>query len=317
MKKGAFIIPYFGQFNNYFQLFLNSCKYNSDYDWIIFTDDKTKYNFPENVIVYYTTFDKIKNYIQKKFSFKLALNYPYKFCDLKPMYGYIFSDYLKSYPFWGHCDVDLLFGNIDEFITDDVRSKYDRIGILGHFTLYKNTNRVNKAFMLPLHGKKRYKEVLTTNENFCFDEEYDSSINNILVEHKFNIFRDVHEAGLYTKTSNFRLNHVRPDWGYDVERKTKNLFVWNKGNLTRYILKNNHVIVEDYLYIHFQSRPMKVNTTNFDIFKIIPNSFDNLEVDNISREKFPKWKHFNLHYFRLRSSNLMKKIKKRVTGRSR
>ncbi|WP_333562533.1 DUF6625 family protein, partial [Lactobacillus amylovorus] len=45
MKKGAFIIPYFGHFNNYFQLFLNSCKYNSNYDWIIFTDDRTKYDY--------------------------------------------------------------------------------------------------------------------------------------------------------------------------------------------------------------------------------------------------------------------------------
>ncbi|WP_217268678.1 DUF6625 family protein, partial [Lactobacillus helveticus] len=104
---------------------------------------------------------------------------------------------------------------------------------LGHFTLYKNIKRVNEAFMLPLQGKERYKEILTTNNNFSFDEEYNDSINNILVEHNFNIFRDVHEAGLYTKTSNFRLNHVRPDWGYDVERKTKNLFVWNKGKLTR------------------------------------------------------------------------------------
>lgn len=316
MKKGIFIVPYFGKFNNYFQLFLNSCKYNTDYDWLFFTDDKTLYNYPKNVIVKYTTFEDIKEYIQKKFDFKISLNYPYKFCDLKPMYGYIFSEYIKDYDFWGHCDVDLIFGNIDEFITDDIRSKYDRIGILGHFTLYKNIKKVNEAFMLPLHGKDRYKEVLTTNENFSFDEEYNDSINNILVEYNFNIFHDVHEAGLYTKTSNFRLNHVRPDWGYDIEPKTKNLFVWDKGKLTRYTL-NNNVVVEDYLYIHFQSRPMKVNTNNFSIFKIIPNSFDNLEVDNISKENFPKWKHFNLHYFRLRSTNLVNKIKKRVTGRSR
>lgn len=314
MKKGAFVIPYFGYFNNYFQLFLNSCKYNPDYDWIIFTDDKTKYDYPDNVIVHYITFDEIKKYIQNKFDFPIALNYPYKFCDLRPMYGYIFSDYLKKYPFWGHCDVDLIFGNIDEFITDEIRAKYDRIGVLGHFTLYRNEERVNKAFMLPLDGKLRYKEILTTNHNFSFDEEYNASINNILVQYGFKLYRTVHEAGLYTKTSNFRLNHLRKDWGYDIEPKSKNIFVWNNGRLTRYVLDKNSIEINDYLYIHFQSRPMKLNTKNQDYFKMIPNSFDDLESKEITVDNFPKWKHFNLHYFKLRSHNLAMKIKKRLMG---
>lgn len=312
-KKGAFIIPYFGHFNNYFQFFLNSCKYNSDYDWIIFTDDKTKYEYPSNVIVHYTTFEKIKKYIQNKFTFPIELNYPYKFCDLRPMYGYIFSNYLKKYPFWGHCDVDLIFGDIDEFITDNIREKYDRIGVLGHFTLYKNNEKVNKAFMLPLHGRERYKEVLTQNRNFSFDEEFNDSINNILVSNNFKIFNRVHEAGLYTKTSNFRLNHLTDNWNYDIEPKTKNIFVWRKGKLTRYTLRNNNVITNDYLYIHFQSRPMKVNTQNNICFKIIPNSFDNLETEKITADRFPKWKHFNLHYFKLRTHNLIVKSKRLLT----
>ena len=260
--------------------------------------------------VHYTTFNKIKKYVQSKFDFPIVLNYPYKFCDLKPMYGYIFSDYLKQYPFWGHCDVDLIFGNIDEFITDNIRSKYDRIGILGHFTLYRNISKVNKAFMLPLNGKLRYKEILTMNHNFSFDEEYRESINNILVQYGFKIYKTVHEAGLYTKTSNFRLNHVRDDWGYDVEPKTKNIFVWNKGILTRYILNRHKIKKIDYLYIHFQSRPMKVNTKNLERYKIIPNSFNDLEVNNITVANFPKWKHFNMHYFKLRSHNLIDKIKR-------
>lgn len=35
MSKCTFIIPYYGNFPNYFQLFLNSCKYNSDFEWLI------------------------------------------------------------------------------------------------------------------------------------------------------------------------------------------------------------------------------------------------------------------------------------------
>ena len=36
MEKVVFIIPYFGKFNNYFQLFLNSCAYNKKFEWLIF-----------------------------------------------------------------------------------------------------------------------------------------------------------------------------------------------------------------------------------------------------------------------------------------
>lgn len=39
MRKCAFVLPYYGKFGNYFQLFLNSCATNTDYDWLIFTDD--------------------------------------------------------------------------------------------------------------------------------------------------------------------------------------------------------------------------------------------------------------------------------------
>lgn len=316
MKKGIFIIPYFGKFNNYFQLFLNSCKYNTDYDWLIFTDDHRNFNFPNNVKVKYTTFLKMRHFVQSKYSFHISLDRPYKFCDYKPMYGYIFQDYIKNYSFWGHCDIDLIFGNIDEFVTLPILKKYDRIGILGHFTLYKNVPRVNKAFKLPLHNKLRYKEVLQNSENCSFDEEYNDSINNILVEHKFKIYRHVHEAGLYTKTSNFRLNHVKKDWGYEVEPKSKNVFIWHKGYLTRYVLRNNKVYSNDYLYIHFQSRPMKVHVDlNSPEYKIIPNSFDKLEIKNISASNFPKYKHINLHYFILRFHNLKDKIKKKIKNR--
>ena len=52
MKKNCiFIIPYFGKFNNYFQLFLNSCSTNENYNWLILTDDDGKYDYPKNVEV--------------------------------------------------------------------------------------------------------------------------------------------------------------------------------------------------------------------------------------------------------------------------
>ena len=34
---------------------------------------------------------------------------------------------MVGYDFWGHCDMDLIWGDIRNFITEDVLSKYDKI----------------------------------------------------------------------------------------------------------------------------------------------------------------------------------------------
>lgn len=100
-KKLCFIIPYFGRFPNYFPLFLKSCGANPDFNWFIFTDDETSYEYPQNVERVLTTFEEIKKVFVSKFDFKIALDKPYKFCDFRHTYGYEFEDYLKGYSFFG------------------------------------------------------------------------------------------------------------------------------------------------------------------------------------------------------------------------
>ena len=51
MKKIVFICPYFGSFPNYFNLTLKSIEYNKTIDWLIITDIKEKYDYPDNVKV--------------------------------------------------------------------------------------------------------------------------------------------------------------------------------------------------------------------------------------------------------------------------
>ena len=75
MCRVIFIIPYFGRFPNYFQLVLNSIKQNMDFNWLIFTDNNEKYDYPKNVEVIKIGFDELKEKIQKKFDFKIS--YPF------------------------------------------------------------------------------------------------------------------------------------------------------------------------------------------------------------------------------------------------
>ncbi len=314
-SKICLIVPYFGKFNNYFQLFLNSCKFNPEINWLFFTDDQSKYDYPSNVKVIYMTFSEFRKKIQSKFDFRISLERPYKLCDYKCAYGYICSDYLIGYDFWGYCDIDLIFGKITDFITEELLRKYDKIGVLGHFTIFRNDETINRLFMSEIDGTQYYRNVYQDNKSYIFDEEFNRSINTIFEEQKrhlcyFNAF-----ANLYTKTSDFKLITLDIDSRkYIVEKRKRAFFVWENGSLSRYYLLNGKLVKEDFMYMHLMRRKMKVRVnTDLNRYKIIPNAFEplglqNIYSDNLHREKA---KHFNLHYFRIRTNNLINKIKMR------
>lgn len=100
MKRACFIIPYFGKLPKYFQLFLNSCKPNKSFDWLIFTDDMSNFDYPENVKRVPMSWNEFQEKAQEKFDIKLSLEFTRKLCDFKPTYGYIFESYIQRYPFY-------------------------------------------------------------------------------------------------------------------------------------------------------------------------------------------------------------------------
>lgn len=109
MNRIALIIPYFGTLPNYFSLWLKTASYNRNFDFLLFTDcNLAKYTVPYNVKCFQMTFDEVKQRVSIILNFKFVLHNPYKLCDYKPLYGLIFSDYLKEYEFWGHCDPDII-----------------------------------------------------------------------------------------------------------------------------------------------------------------------------------------------------------------
>ena len=170
-KKCVFIIPYFGQFKNYFSLFLESCAYNTDFDWIIFTDNEDSFDYPRNVKKIQMTFEKIKKIIQEKFDFKISLDAPYKLCDYKPAYGYIFEKMIMEYDYWGYCDCDLVFGSMNNFLSSVLDAGYDKVFAGGHCTIYRNTCENNRRFMsVSSQYGKLYKQAYTSKRIFAFDE---------------------------------------------------------------------------------------------------------------------------------------------------
>ena len=90
------------------------------------------------------TLVKMKTLAQNVLGFDVCLDRPYKCCDFKPIYGLIFKEYVSEYEYWGHCDFDLIFGDLQSFFDRYDLYKYDRFIPLGHLSLYRNTDEVNR-----------------------------------------------------------------------------------------------------------------------------------------------------------------------------
>lgn len=171
MKSIVLLSCYFGKFPWYFTYFLESCKHNSSVSFVIITDNEKPTSLPANVKIVNQTLKGISQLATQKLGFRVMIKNPYKLCDFKPAYGYLFPEYTKGYDFWGHCDIDVIFGNIRRFMTGEILEEYEFISvrhdyITGHFTLYRNCPKINELFM----RSKDYKRVLSSLFHHCFDE---------------------------------------------------------------------------------------------------------------------------------------------------
>lgn len=191
--KKCFVVCWYGPWPVYFQVYLNSCSYNKGWNWIIFTDtDITNYNVPDNVEVVYRTLVELKDLFEKKLSIRFGKLKPYKLCDFKPSYGLIFEEYLKSYDYWGFCDIDLIWGNLNSIFPDGIISKYDKFLTKGHMTLFKNSEKNKYLFQKEICRYVDYRIILSSKYNWGFDETGRFSIDKIIDKEPFyRCYRDM------------------------------------------------------------------------------------------------------------------------------
>lgn len=172
MKLIAVITCWYGAYPWYFPYFIHSCAFNPTIDFYIITDNlEIIPNKPENVKIVFKTLEEIKTAASKKLGFTVNIDYPYKICDFKPAYGFLFPEITQGYDFWGQSDLDIIYGNVRDFITQDMLDEYDFISMrhdytTGCFALYKNNEKMNTFFM----RSKDYKKVFSDSKHYCFDE---------------------------------------------------------------------------------------------------------------------------------------------------
>lgn len=310
----ALIIPYFGRFNNYFDLFIESCKYNPTVDFLFFSDDERyldKSNYASNIKFFKSDFTLLHNRIQSFYDFPIYLKTPYDLVNFKPAYGEIFKEELKQYDFWGYCDCDMIFGDIRHFITDEILDSYSKILMRGHFTLFRNVDAVNTIYRNPLKdGRLRYKEVFSSNKISHFDEGlyHIDGINTLFIDAKTNIFDkyifyDVEVSKYAFRQADFLMDDK------EMCKEEKSVFEWKDGKLYMYYQENGNILREEYMYIHLQKRKMKnkVDSPNLG-FHIRPNVFVPLHKLDISYIANSNKDKFYFDYFLMRLKRKIKKL---------
>lgn len=287
MNKVVLILPYFGKLPNYFDLFLYSCSKNINIDFHIYTDQdiNCKYN---NVKYTKMSFEELNELSFDKLGVKISS--PYKLCDFKPTYGKLFENFIDNYEFWGYCDCDLLFGNLDILLKEELLNKYDKILSDGHLTIYRNNDKINNLYTKELKEIINFKDIVQINEPCFFDEIM------------FPIICKKNEIKTYINKVIYA--DILPKY-FDLKMPQNNLknqiFMYDDGKLTR--LEDD----KEYIYIHLQKRKMVIDK-NFNFNQkiyIYPNIFAN-KVNHTKTLRIKYSLKYYINYFKRLNINRIK-----------
>lgn len=251
MKSVVIIVPYFGEWPEWFELFLVSCKWNDTIDWIFYTDcPEPEYLLP-NVKYVHTSFADYCSHVSSCLGVNFKPENAYKLCDVKPFYGFIHEQDLTGYDYFGFGDVDVIYGNLREFLTDRVLT-HNLISthsnrISGHFCLLKNTDSLRNAF----RRMASWKSFLENSEHMGIDE---SKFTKVFLKHRKHHKALVKLAGLFDSYQ--RNNYWKEQYSTILSPKPwingqldhPENWYWKDGRLI-----NSHDGEREFMYLHFMN----------------------------------------------------------------
>lgn len=145
------IIPYFGKWPFWMPFFIESCRANPNINWLLIGDCAVLEDLPNNVEQRFFAFVDYCAFVSECLGINFNPSNPYKLCDLKPALGFIHEADVASYDFWGFSDLDLIYGDLRSYFSDERLRKYKVLStherrISGHFCLLRNEPELNSLF---------------------------------------------------------------------------------------------------------------------------------------------------------------------------
>jgi len=250
-KSIIMVMPYFGQWPEWIDLFMISCRWNASINWLFITDCGVPACAPDNVRFLHMSFADYRKLASDRLGIRFPDTSPYKLCDYKPAYGFIHEDIVAGYDYFGFGDVDVIYGNIRRFYTPEVLthnliSTHDH-RLSGHFCLIRNSDRMRNAF----RRVKNWQMYLETPDHRGFDEH---KFRRIVLRHnkhplflrRISSWFDPYQRATYFKEQYSTILAPVPwhDGSFDHPQE----WLWQKGRLT-----NRRDGAREFLYLHFMN----------------------------------------------------------------
>ncbi len=246
----VFIVPYFGKWPKWFDLFLLTCKYNPSISWFFYTDCGVPKNTPSNIFFNELSFSDYKSKVSESLKINFNPDSPYKLCDIKPALGFIHKEDISGFDFWGFSDIDVVYGDLRKYYTLEKLKKYDLFStharrISGHLCLMRNNKRMREAFMLIADWKARYAD----SRHYALDE---GAFSRVFIRYKnlpYLIYKYLNKLNTWHRRSEFIELYSTPNAGVawiDGSFNFPEEWCWNSGVLT-----NSYSRELEFPYFHF------------------------------------------------------------------
>ncbi len=298
-KKILLIAVYLGKQPRWMDAYLRSCEKNPDVNWLLMVDWKELPKAPKNVEIRSVTKESLEEMLKKKMGMNLSIPHAHKICDYKVLYGKLFSDDVKNYDFWGFTDIDVIYGNIRKFITDEILQNHDVITAskyfcLGHFTLIRNKKIFNELYK----NNRYHRDIFMDKDHIAFDEFglteivmrmdlnggvrwYHENIHAGAYDERWFSHKVIELSDRQRRRYDFKNSQ---NWdrakGRNLESRPCGSCIWNDGKLT------NTYTGREVMYIHFNawSSSMSAPKPNTKIWIIrkegIIGLTDNKKIDD-------------------------------------
>jgi tetratricopeptide (TPR) repeat protein len=228
------LCPYFGRWPTWINFFVESCKWNPDVHWRIYTDCGEPENKAGNIDFIPISFDDYKALVRERLKVAFDPVAPYKLCDLKATLGVVHEKEIIGYPFFGYGDIDVVYGDISRFYGEKKLAALDVVSthperLSGHFAVLRNTSALRRAFeRIP-----EYRALLETPQLTGMDESGFSEI----------FLNSTKERSLFVERYSTVL--CWRGW-HDGTMNYPQRWFWRRGHLT-----NERDGEREFLYLHF------------------------------------------------------------------
>lgn len=256
-----------GKLPNYFPLFLRSCASNPTIHWTLLTTQPINKDLPCNVEQHEFSIEDFSARVRKFLGIDVDIRRPYKLCDFRPAYGCIYPELFEGYDFWGHCDADVIFGDLRNFFADKVFENQIKVQMRGALSLFRNNEAGNQLFRLP-HPQIDFRKIFESHKYCGFDEW--EGLYKLLKVNGIGCYISNDNAEIAISKYDLRLAHNK--------NYSRQVFSWEDGRILRTAWDGKQEIVNEYSYIHLQKRPiLSLHVAKNGNFCFLPDSIVGLD----------------------------------------